>query len=86
MLGVNTFILRIPSILEVLLYNEFSLGANFPEFPGWTHNLGKFILGCCIKFDWGLLMELGTTVIKLYSGMLRLWFVGRTWCEINTLR
>ena len=48
----------------------FSLGANFPEFPKWIHNSGKFILGCCIKFDWGSLMELGTTIIKIYSRML----------------
>ena len=42
----------------------FSLGANFPKFPEWTHNSGKFILGCCIqKFDYGLLSELGVTVI-----------------------
>ena len=29
----------------------FSLGANFFEFPEWTHNSGKFILGSCTKFE-----------------------------------
>ena len=24
----------------------FSLGANFPKFPEWPRNLGKFMLGC----------------------------------------
>ena len=39
-----------------LLYNGlFSLGTNFPEFPEWARNSGKFILGCCIMFDCGLL-------------------------------
>ena len=43
----------------------FSIGANFPEFPKWTHNSGKFILECCVKFDYGLLLELGTTVVAI---------------------
>ena len=34
----------------------FSLGANFPKFHKWAHNSGKAILGCCVKFDCGLLM------------------------------
>ena len=30
-----------------LLYNRlFSQGANFPEFPEWPCNLGKFMLDC----------------------------------------
>ena len=24
----------------------FSLGANFPEFPEWARDSGKFMLGC----------------------------------------
>ena len=24
----------------------FSQGVNFPEFPKWAHDLGKFILDC----------------------------------------
>ena len=43
-----------------------SPGANFREFPKWTHNSIKFILGCCIKFNYGSLVEeLGATVIFL---------------------
>ena len=39
-----------------LLYSRlFSLGENFPEFPEWARDSGKFILGCCIMFDCGLL-------------------------------
>ena len=46
-----------------ILYNRlFFLGVNFAEFPEWAHNSGKFILGCCIKFDYGSLMKLGTSV------------------------
>ena len=26
----------------------------FPEFPKWTHNSGKYILGCYMKFNYGL--------------------------------
>ena len=48
----------------------FSLGANFPEFPKWIHNSGKFILGCCIKFDFGSLVELDATVIFLNINLL----------------
>ena len=44
----------------------FSLGANFPHFPECTHNLGKFILGCFVKFDCELLTELRASVIFLY--------------------
>ena len=33
----------------------------FPEFPEWTQNSVKFILACCIKFDYGLLVELYCT-------------------------
>ena len=44
----------------------FSLGANFLKFPKWTHNLGKFILGCYIKFDYGLMAELGVTTKLLH--------------------
>ena len=43
----------------------FSLGANFPEFPKWNHNSGKFILGCCMKFNYESLVELGATIIFL---------------------
>ena len=43
----------------------FSLGANFPEILKWTYNWGKFILGCCIKFDYGSLVEFGATIISL---------------------
>ena len=32
--------------------------------------LGKFILGCCIKFDNGSLVELGTTSISLMITLL----------------
>ena len=32
------------------------------QIPEWAHNSGKFILGCCIKFDYGSLMELGASV------------------------
>ena len=45
----------------------FSLGANFPEFPKLIHNPGKFILGCCIKFNYGLLVKLDATVVFLIS-------------------
>ena len=40
----------------------FSLGANFPKFPEWAHNSGKFIMVCCIKFD-GATEALGESVI-----------------------
>ena len=40
------------------------VGANFPE---WTHNSGKFVLGCCVKFNYGSLAELGTTIILKFS-------------------
>ena len=42
----------------MLLYSGlFSLGANFPEFHELTHYLGKFILGCYTKFDYGSLLQ-----------------------------
>ena len=53
-------------MVKVLPYSGLSsLGSNFPGFPEWTHNSGKFILGCCIKFDYGSLAELGVIVIFL---------------------
>ena len=35
----------------------FPLSANFPEFHKWSHYSGKFILGCCMKFDCGSLLR-----------------------------
>ena len=40
----------------------FSLGTNFPKFPEWVHNSGKFIVVCCIKFD-GATEAFGESVI-----------------------
>ena len=49
----------------------FSLGANFPEFHEWlTINLGKFILGCCMKFDCGLwvaVAEFGVAIMSRFK-------------------
>ena len=42
-----------PFIAAVPYSGLFSLGANFPEFPKWAHDSGKFILGCCIMFECG---------------------------------
>ena len=42
------------SMLYYIASRLFSLAANFPEFPEWAHNLEKFILGCCMKLDYGL--------------------------------
>ena len=42
----------------------FSLGVNFPNFPyGLTAQSKLFCMGCCVKFDYGLLLELGMTII-----------------------
>ena len=43
-------------ILLILYSGLLSLAANFSEFLEWAHNLGKFILGCCVKFDCELLL------------------------------
>ena len=44
------------------LYRVIFPRCKFPEFPKWAHNSGNFILGCCIKFDYGSLAELGRTI------------------------
>ena len=47
------------AILVILYSGLFSLyiGANFPEFHKWANSSEKFILGYCIKFDCGLLLQ-----------------------------
>ena len=60
---------------SLIPYNGlFSLSAIFSEFPKCTHNLGKFILGCCIKFDYGLLAELGATTYYFSNINLCIWY------------
>ena len=45
-------------VLAPLPYSGLiSLDANFPEFQEWAHNSGKFILGCCMKFDCESLLQ-----------------------------
>ena len=44
------------------------LDKSFPNsFPNGLrlYNSGKFVVGCCMKFDYGSLVELGATVIFL---------------------
>ena len=58
-------------IYDIILYSRlFSLSANFPEFDEWAHISRKFILGCCMKFNCGLitiviLVEFGMSIIFL---------------------
>ena len=42
------------------------------NFPEWTHNSGNFVLGCCVKFNYGSLAKLGTTIILKFSLTLNL--------------
>ena len=52
-------------MVELQYSKLLSLGANFPNFFKWSHNSQKFILICCMKFYYGLLVDLGVTIIFL---------------------
>ena len=51
--GLSTYCII---VLVVLPLTGYSLGVSFCKFLEWAHNLRKFIMGCCIKFDCGSLL------------------------------